>query len=175
MVHDAAATAVGATVFGYYVRDPQRYGVVEFDAAGKVISIEDKPARPKSNYAVVGLYFYDNAVVEIARSLRPSARGELEITDVNNAYLSRGLLSVRLMGRGYAWLDIGTHESLVDATLYVKTIEDRQGLKIACIEEIAYRTGLIDRQQLLRLAEPLRKSGYGEYLLTVAGEEAQPR
>ncbi len=173
MLQAAAAAREGATVFGYYVRDPQRYGVVEFDEAGNVISIEEKPRKPKSSYAVVGLYFYDNSVMEIVRSLRPSARGELEITDVNNAYLKKGRLSVKLMGRGYAWLDTGTHESLVDATLYVKAIEDRQGLKIACIEEIAYRLGLIDRRQLLRLAEPLRKSGYGEYLLRVADEGAR--
>jgi glucose-1-phosphate thymidylyltransferase len=170
MLREAASLRQGARVFGYYVRDPQRYGVVEFDGAGRVLSIEEKPQRPKSNYAVVGLYFYDNSVVEIAQSLRPSARGELEITDVNNEYLRRGLLNVTLIGRGYAWLDTGTHQSMVDATLYVKTIEDRQGLKIACIEEIAYRTGLIDRAQLLKLAEPLRKSGYGEYLLQVADE-----
>ena len=168
MLQDAASRETGATVFGYYVNDPERYGVVEFDKDRRAISIEEKPIRPKSHYAVVGLYFYDNAVVEIARDLKPSARGELEITDVNRTYLERGRLHVQLMGRGFAWLDTGTHASLVDATQYVKTIEDRQGLKIACIEEIAYRMGYIDRSQLEALAEPLVKSGYGEYLLRIA-------
>ena len=168
MLQDAASRETGATVFGYYVNDPERYGVVEFDKDRRAISIEEKPINPKSHYAVVGLYFYDNSVVEIARDLKPSARGELEITDVNRTYLERGQLHVQLMGRGFAWLDTGTHASLVDATLYVKTIEDRQGLKIACIEEIAYRMGYIDRPQLEALAEPLVKSGYGEYLLRIA-------
>jgi glucose-1-phosphate thymidylyltransferase len=172
LLEEAAGEPEGATVFGYWVRDPERYGVVEFDGSGHVVSIEEKPLRPKSNYAVVGLYFYDNHVVSVARSVRPSARGELEITDVNNAYLRRGDLRVKLMGRGFAWLDTGTHQSLVDATNYVKTIEDRQGLKIACIEEIAWRKGFIDDAQLTRLAGQLSKSGYGQYLLQLLdGEE----
>ena len=154
-------------VFGYYVKDPERYGVVSFDLSGKALSIEEKPKIPKSNYAVVGLYFFDNDVVNIAKSIMPSARGELEITDVINAYLQKGTLSVQLMGRGFAWLDTGTHNSLVDATQFVKTIEDRQGLKIACIEEIAYHMGYINREQLIRIAEPLKKSGYGEYLMNI--------
>ena len=168
MLREAAAIGEGGCVFGYYVADPERYGVVEFARDGTVRSIEEKPAKPKSNYAVVGLYFYDNEVVSIAKNLKPSPRGELEITDVNREYLRRGKLSVKLMGRGFAWLDTGTHASLVDATQYVKTIEDRQGLKIACIEEIAYRMGYIDRAELERLAAPLAKSGYGEYLLDIA-------
>ena len=168
LLKSASNRTEGATVFGYYVRDPERYGVVEFDREGRAVSIEEKPESPKSNYAVVGLYFYDNEVVGIAKNLKPSPRGEIEITDVNREYLRRGKLAVELMGRGYAWLDTGTHESLVDATLYVKTIEDRQGLKISCIEEIAYIMGYIDRKQLLEIAEPLRKSGYGEYLIDIA-------
>ena len=168
LLKSASNRTEGATVFGYYVRDPERYGVVEFDREGRAVSIEEKPENPKSNYAVVGLYFYDNEVVGIAKNLKPSPRGEIEITDVNREYLRRGKLAVELMGRGYAWLDTGTHESLVDATLYVKTIEDRQGLKISCIEEIAYIMGYIDRKQLLEIAEPLRKSGYGEYLIEIA-------
>jgi glucose-1-phosphate thymidylyltransferase len=167
MLRKASTRREGATIYGYYVQDPERYGVVEFDAEGKVLSIEEKPAKPKSNYAVVGLYYYDNDVIEIAKSIKPSARGEIEITDVNKTYLKRGTLSVQLMGRGFAWLDTGTHDSLVDATLFVKTIEDRQGLKIACIEEIAYRMGYIDADQLSQIAEPLQKSGYGDYLLTI--------
>jgi glucose-1-phosphate thymidylyltransferase len=167
MLASAAAQNEGATVFGYFVNDPQRYGVVEFDGSFKVLSIEEKPAKPRSNYAVVGLYFYDNEVVRIARDLKPSRRGELEITDVNREYLEMGNLKCKLMGRGFAWLDTGTHASLVDATLFIKTIEDRQGLKIACIEEIAYQMGYIDARQLRKLAEPLCKSGYGEYLLRV--------
>ena len=170
MLRRAAALESGAQVFGYQVRDPERYGVVEFDKNGSVLSIEEKPAEPKSNYAVVGVYFYDADVVEIAKNLTPSARGELEITDVNKAYLARGDLTVQLMGRGFAWLDTGTHESLVDATLYIKTIEDRQGLKISCIEEIAYKMGFIDNRQLAEVAEPLKKSGYGEYLLQLLEE-----
>ena len=158
----------GAVIFGYYVNDPQRYGVVEFNDNGQVISIEEKPEKPKSNYAVVGLYFYDNQVVSIAEHLKPSDRGELEITGVNNVYLEKKELSVETLGRGYAWLDTGTHDSLVDATNYVKTIEDRQGLKIACIEEIAYRTNLIDKSQLIKLADKYAKSNYGKYLDNIA-------
>ena len=170
MLQKAAGNNGGGTVFGYYVNDPQRYGVVKFDDYGTVISIEEKPKAPKSNYAVVGLYFYDNEVVEIAGNMNPSERGELEITDVNKEYLRRGKLRVELLGRGYAWLDTGTHDSLADATNFVKTIEDRQGLKIACIEEIAYRMGYIDVEALRRAAEGLNKSGYGEYLLRIAQE-----
>ena len=166
-----ASESEGATIFGYYVKDPERYGVVEFDSVGKVVSIDEKPEIPKSNYAVVGLYFYDNSVVDIAKSITPSHRGEIEITDVNKRYLADGTLRVEVMGRGIAWLDTGTHDSLVDATLYVKTIEERQGLKISCIEEIAFAMGFIDEGQLRRLAEPLRKSGYGEYLLGIIGRE----
>ncbi|TVR53585.1 MAG: glucose-1-phosphate thymidylyltransferase [Spirochaetaceae bacterium] len=171
MLRSAASIQAGARVFGYYVRDPERYGVVEFDPDGKVLSIEEKPKQPKSNYAVVGIYFYDNSVVEIAKALTPSARGELEITDVNRKYLDAGSLSVELMGRGFAWLDTGTHESLVDATLFVKTIEDRQGLKISCPEEIAYKMGYIDAAGLRAAAEPLRASGYGEYLMGLIDNE----
>jgi glucose-1-phosphate thymidylyltransferase, short form len=161
----ASARTVGATVFGYYVQNPTAYGVVSFGPDGRAETIEEKPARPKSNYAVTGLYFYDGRAVELARDLRPSARGELEITDLNRLYLEEGLLSVELMGRGYAWLDTGTHESLVDAAVYVRIVEERQGLKICCPEEIAWRQGLIDDAQLERLAAPLLKSGYGEYLM----------
>ncbi|CAM4146438.1 glucose-1-phosphate thymidylyltransferase RfbA [Comamonas aquatilis] len=154
-----------ATVFAYHVNDPNRYGVVEFDGNGQVVSIEEKPLQPKSNYAVTGLYFYDSQVVEIAKSLRPSARGELEITDVNRAYLDRGLLNVQLMGRGYAWLDTGTHDSLLEAGQFIATLEQRQGLKVACPEEIAFRSGWIDAQQIVELAKPLMKNGYGRYLM----------
>lgn len=161
----------GATVFGYYVHDPERYGVVEFDAQGQAVSIEEKPANPRSNYAVVGLYFYDNDVVDVAAGLKPSARGEYEITDVNRAYLKQGRLKVQMMSRGFAWLDTGTHDSLADATTFVKVIQDRQGLKIACIEEIAWRMGFIDRAQLARLAERLKKSAYGEYLAHILAHE----
>jgi glucose-1-phosphate thymidylyltransferase len=161
----------GATIFGYAVKDPERYGVVETDAAGKAVSIEEKPPKPRSNLAVVGLYFYDREVVAIARSLRPSARHELEITDVNRAYLQKGKLKVRILGRGFAWLDTGTHESLVNATLFIKTVEDRQDFKIACVEEIAFKNKWIDRQQLKKLAQPLEKSGYGNYLMRVADEQ----
>ncbi len=159
----AAARTDGATVFGYYVKDPARYGVVEFDSAGRAVGIEEKPARPRSNYAVTGLYFYDNQVLDVAAGLKPSARGELEITDVNREYLSRGRLNVEIMGRGMAWLDTGTHESLLQASNFIETIEQRQGLKVACPEEIAFRAGWIGAPELERLAEPLR-NGYGAYL-----------
>jgi glucose-1-phosphate thymidylyltransferase len=165
-----AQPKTGATVFAYPVQDPERYGVVEFDAHGKAVSIEEKPKQPKSRYAVVGLYFYDNRVVEIASKLRPSARGELEITDVNRVYLERGELNVVPMGRGMAWLDTGTHETLLEAAHFIETIERRQGLKIACPEEIAYRMGFIGAEDLRRLAEPLAKSGYGDYLVRVLEE-----
>ncbi|MDA8260556.1 MAG: glucose-1-phosphate thymidylyltransferase RfbA [Betaproteobacteria bacterium] len=157
----------GATVFAYPVQDPERYGVVEFDAAGHAVSLEEKPAQPKSRYAVTGLYFYDNRVIDIARALKPSPRGELEITDVNRQYLEWGELDVQVMGRGQAWLDTGTHDSLIEAALYIQTIEKRQGLKIACPEEIAYRQGFIDAAQLQALAQPLMKNGYGRYLMDV--------
>ena len=160
----------GATVFGYYVNDPERYGVVEFDNNGNVISIEEKPKKPKSNYAVTGLYFYDNSVVEIAKNIKPSWRGELEITDVNKEYLQEKKLRVKLLGRGYAWLDTGTHLSLIEASEFIATVEKRQGLKIACIEEIAYKNGWIDDSKLKNLAKPLIKSGYGEYLMKIIGE-----
>jgi glucose-1-phosphate thymidylyltransferase len=166
----AAQARSGATVFAYPVADPERYGVVEFDASGRAISIEEKPRRPKSRYAVTGLYFYDNQVVDIAASLKPSARGELEITDVNRVYLERGALNVITMSRGYAWLDTGTHASLLEASQFIETIERRQGLKIACVEEIAFRMGFISAEDLARLAAPLAKSGYGEYLLQVVRE-----
>jgi glucose-1-phosphate thymidylyltransferase len=165
-----AAAQEGATIFAYAVKDAENYGVVEMDGGGKAVTIEEKPERPRSNLAVVGLYFYDRQVVEIAKSIRPSARGELEITDINRAYMKNGKLRVRVLGRGFAWLDTGTHESLVNATLFIKTIEDRQDLKIACIEEIAFKNGWIDREQLKHLALPLQKSGYGNYLLRVAEE-----
>ncbi len=171
MLIDAAASESGATVFGYYVNDPERYGVVEFDDKRNVLSIEEKPKQPKSNYAVVGLYFYDNEVVSIAKSIKPSARGELEITEINNQYLKKGKLKVKIMGRGFAWLDTGTHESMIEAAQFVKAIEDRQGLKISCIEEIAHAKGYINETQLREIAEPLRKSGYGEYLLKIFQQE----
>jgi glucose-1-phosphate thymidylyltransferase len=167
-LQSASLRESGATVFGYYVNDPSEYGVVEFDDQGTAVSIEEKPPSPKSNYAVTGLYFYDNAVVEIASNLKPSKRGELEITDVNNAYLERGKLSVELLSRGTAWLDTGRQADLLEAANFVRIVEERQGLKIACIEEIAYRMGYIDKQQLVELAQPLMKSGYGEYLLQIA-------
>ena len=168
LLREVAAREDGATIFGYYVRDPREYGVVEFDSNGKAISIEEKPANPKSNYAVPGLYFYDNDVVEIAKNIKPSARGELEITAVNNEYLSRGKLMVETMGRGFAWLDTGNHDSLLDASDFVCAFQKRQGLYISCIEEIAYKRGFIDREQLLKLAEPLMKTDYGKYLVEVA-------
>lgn len=164
MLREAAGRKKGATVFGYHVTDPERFGVVEFDASGKAVSIEEKPKAPKSNYAVTGLYFYDNSVVEIAKQVKPSARGELEITDVNNAYLQRGDLHVSLLGRGFAWLDTGTHDSLMEASHFVQTIEARQGLKVACLEEIAYHRGWLSKEQLARQAEALSKTGYGQYL-----------
>jgi len=157
----------GAMVFGYYVNDPERYGVVEFDGNGKAIGLEEKPENPKSNYAVTGLYFYDNSVVEKAKGLKPSPRGELEITDLNRLYLEEGTLSVKLMGRGMAWLDTGTHKSLMQAANFISTIENRQGLKVACIEEIAYRKGYINAEQLKKLAQPLKKNQYGQYLLNI--------
>jgi len=168
----AASHESGATVFGYWVSDPERFGVVEFDAAGNALSIEEKPAKPKSSFAVTGLYFYDNDVVQIAKAVKPSPRGELEITDVNNAYLARGDLRVERFGRGFAWLDTGTHDSLIDASQYVQTVEKRQGLKVACLEEIAYQQGWIDREKLLACAKSLGKTGYGQYLYKLA-EESQ--
>ena len=163
----AANQKEGATVFAYYVSDPERYGIVEFDAEGNAVSLEEKPEKPKSNYAVTGLYFYDGSVVEKAKTLKPSARGELEITDLNKLYLQEGMLHVETMGRGYAWLDTGTHESLLQAASYVETVQERQGLKICCPEEIAYQLGYIDREQLIHLAEPLLKNEYGQYLMHI--------
>ncbi len=167
MMQRAAAQPDGATVFAYYVSDPERYGVVEFDEQGEAVSLEEKPAEPKSNFAVTGLYFYDKDIVDIAKTIKPSARGELEITDVNKAYLARHKLHVETMRRGYAWLDTGTHDSLLQAASFVQTIQARQGLKIACLEEIAYRMGYITREQVHKLAEPLKKNAYGKYLLTL--------
>jgi glucose-1-phosphate thymidylyltransferase len=164
-----------ATVFGYHVKDPDQYGVAEFDDNGNVLSIEEKPLKPKSNYAVVGLYFYPNSVVDIAKNIKPSHRGELEITTVNQKYLDQGNLKVELMGRGFAWLDTGTHESLLEASNFIQTIENRQGLKVACIEEIAYEMGYISQEQLIQLAQPLLKNQYGQYLLTRAKEVAQTK
>jgi glucose-1-phosphate thymidylyltransferase len=167
---EAAMLRNGAIVFGYYVNDPERYGVAEFDTQGRVLSLEEKPATPKSNYAVTGLYFYGNDVVEKAKSLNPSARGELEITDLNRLYLEEDRLSLKMLGRGMAWLDTGTHDSLLEASNYIATIENRQGLKVACLEEIAFRMGFIDQEQLIRLAQPLLKNHYGQYLLKIAHE-----
>jgi glucose-1-phosphate thymidylyltransferase len=171
LLKEASRLEEGAVIFGYWVKDPERYGVVEFDERGNALGIEEKPKRPKSNYAVVGLYFYDGNASAIAKSIKPSGRGELEITDVNREYLRRGKAKVTLLGRGYAWLDTGTQDSLVEAIQFVKTIEDRQGLKIACIEEIAYRMGYIGRAKLRELAVPLEKSGYGQYLLNILESE----
>lgn len=168
LLREVAAQEKGATIFGYYVRDPREYGVVEFDENGKALSIEEKPEHPKSNYAVPGLYFYDNNVVEIAKNVKPSARGEIEITSINNEYLSRGELSVKTLGRGFAWLDTGNHDALLDAADFVAAFQKRQGLYISCIEEIAYKRGFITREQLLKLAEPLMKTPYGQYLVEVA-------
>ena len=165
LLRDADAQQTGSTVFAYHVQDPERYGVAEFDAQGRVLSLEEKPKVPKSNYAVTGLYFYDAQVVELAKSLKPSARGELEITDLNTLYLQQGQLNVQLMGRGYAWLDTGTHDSLLEAGQFIATLEQRQGLKVACPEEIAFRAGWIDAAQLEQLAQPLLKNGYGKYLV----------
>ena len=170
-LRDAASRDEGATIFGYYVRDPERYGVVEFEEGGRAVGLEEKPLEPRSHYAVTGLYFYDNRVLDIAANLTPSARGELEITDVNVEYLRRDQLRVEIMGRGMAWLDTGTHDSLLQAADFVKTIEERQGLKVACPEEIAYRMGYIDAEQVVRLAEPLKNNNYGQYLLELAEDE----
>lgn len=171
LLENAASRKNGATVFGYNVKDPERFGVVEFDAKGKAISIEEKPDIPKSTYAVTGLYFYDNKIVDIAKQIKPSERGELEITDVNRAYLETGNLNVELLGRGFAWLDTGTHESLLEASTYIETVEKRQSLKVACLEEIAYRKGYINRSQLLKLAQPLKKNEYGKYLISLANQD----
>ena len=171
LLGNATACTEGACIFAYHVLDPERYGVVEFAGNGKVLSLEEKPQQPKSNYAVTGLYFYDQQVVEMAKSLKPSPRGELEITDLNRLYLAQGQLNVEIMGRGYAWLDTGTHESLLDASQFISTLEQRQGLKVACPEEIAYRLRWIDAQQLERLAQPMAKNGYGKYLLRILKEQ----
>ncbi|RLB27423.1 MAG: glucose-1-phosphate thymidylyltransferase [Deltaproteobacteria bacterium] len=166
-LRDAYSRKEGATIFGYWVKDPERYGVVSFDEDGQTVDIEEKPTHPKSNYAVTGLYFYDNRVLDIAAGLKPSARGELEITDINRNYLHLGALYVEKLGRGFAWLDTGTHESLIEASTFIEAIEKRQGLKIACIEEIAYRIGYINAEQVCRLAEPMQKNGYGQYLMEI--------
>lgn len=171
LLAEASQQMSGAMVFAYHVQDPDRYGVVEFDKAGKAISLEEKPIKPKSNYAVTGLYFYDNRVVELAKNLKPSARGELEITDINRLYMQQGALSVAMMGRGYAWLDTGTHESLIEASNFIQTIESRQGLKVSCPEEIAYRMKFIDKDQIKRLAKPLGKNAYGRYLINLINNE----
>ena len=174
LLASASQRTVGATVFGYYVQDPERYGVVEFDEGGKVIDLLEKPVNPPSNYAVTGIYFYDERASEMARNIEPSARGELEITDLNRAYLKEGSLSVERLGRGTAWLDTGTHNSLLDAGVFVRIIEERQGLKVACVEEVAWRMGFINAAQLRELASPLQKSGYGEYLLRILRDEHRP-
>ena len=170
MLRKVAHRGEGATVFGYRVKDPERFGVVEFDHELNAVSIEEKPSQPKSEFAVTGLYFYDNDVIEIAKNIQPSERGELEITDVNKVYLEKNKLKVELLGRGFAWLDTGTHDSLLEASLFVETVEKRQGFKIACLEEIAYRMNYISREQLLKLAEPLKKNNYGQYLIDIANE-----
>jgi glucose-1-phosphate thymidylyltransferase len=174
LLKSASDRVAGATVFGYYVQDPERYGVVEFDAQGTVTELHEKPLRPPSNYAVTGIYFYDTRATALAKSLTPSVRGELEITDLNRAYLRQGALHVERLGRGTAWLDTGTHNSLLDAGVFVRILEERQGLKVACVEEIAWRLGFIDAEQLLKLAKPLEKSGYGEYLERIVRERARP-
>ncbi len=171
LLQEAAAKTSGATVFGYHVNDPERFGVVEFDKDKHALSIEEKPEHPKSNYAVTGLYFYDNDVVNIAENLQPSARGELEITDINKEYLRRGNLDVKLMGRGYAWLDTGTHDSMLEAASFISTIQKRQNLKVSCLEEIAYRQGWISKEKLITLAKPMKKNDYGQYLLRIAEED----
>ena len=171
-LRDAYSRKEGATVFGYWVKDPERYGVVSFDEDGKAVDIEEKPTQPTSNYAVTGLYFYDNRVLDIAAGLKPSARGELEITDVNRTYLQLGELYVEKLGRGFAWLDTGTHESLLEASTFIETLEKRQGLKIACVEEIAYRIGYISAEQVCRLAQPMQKNGYGKYLIEITRHES---
>lgn len=170
-LREASKLKDGAMVFGYYVNDPERYGVAEFDENGKVLSLEEKPAVPKSNYAVTGLYFYSNDVIEKSKNLKPSKRGELEITDLNRLYLEEGRLSLKMMGRGMAWLDTGTHDSLLEASNFISTIENRQGLKVACLEEIAFRSGYITKEKLLQLAEPLKKNNYGQYLIKIANEK----
>jgi glucose-1-phosphate thymidylyltransferase len=172
-LREAAKLEDGAVVFGYYVNDPERYGVAEFDENGKVLSLEEKPAVPKSNYAVTGLYFYSNDVVQKSKNLKPSKRGELEITDLNRLYLEEGRLSLKMMGRGMAWLDTGTHDSLLEASNFISTIENRQGLKVACLEEIAFRLGYISKEKLLQLAEPLKKNNYGQYLIKIANEKTK--
>jgi glucose-1-phosphate thymidylyltransferase len=174
LLHSASTRTEGATVFGYYVHDPERYGVVQFDAQGNVLDLLEKPPNPPSNYAVTGIYFYDERAPELARSIKPSPRGELEITDLNRVYLREGKLQVARLGRGAAWLDTGTHNSLLDAGVFVRIIEERQGLKVACVEEIAWRMGFIDAAQLARLAAPLQKSGYGEYLLRIMRDDHRP-
>lgn len=171
LVQEAAEKIDGATVFGYHVNDPERFGVVDFDSNMKALSIEEKPENPKSNYAVTGLYFYDNTVVEKAKNLKPSDRGELEITDINKLYLDEGKLDVKLMGRGYAWLDTGTHDSMMEAASFIATIQKRQNLKVACLEEIAYRMGYISKEKLVKLAQPMKKNDYGQYLLRLAKEQ----
>ena len=172
-LQSAASLKQGATIFGYWVKDPERYGIISFDENGIAVDIEEKPKHPKSSWAVTGLYFYDNKVLDIAADLKPSPRGELEITDVNTAYLAAGALRVEKLGRGFAWLDTGTHESLLDASGYIETIEKRQGLKIACVEEIAYRMGYIDSEQVRKIAEPMQKNGYGRYLIEILKHEGQ--